>query len=94
MKVQRHLVLCADGTDQITVMAAEVIQGHDSSMLDNDVNDGLGNSSLIESCLSMLSQFLFMEWTRHVCNNHEIGCNIKHCVWYLLGKIMSMRKGS
>lgn len=52
------LVLSAYGGDDFTVMAAQVIQGHDSPILADDVNNGLGHSALVESWFSTLAKLL------------------------------------
>lgn len=41
-------------------MAAEVIQGHDSTMVGDDINNSLGHSSLVEGWFAMLTQLLLI----------------------------------
>lgn len=67
----RHLILCAYGGDDLTVVATEVVQGHDSSMLVDDINDGLGHSAMVESWLTMLTQLLSIHQSINVTINHS-----------------------
>lgn len=55
------LVFSAYRDNDLTVMAAEVIQGHDSSILTDDVNDGLCHSALVESWFATFTELLVIQ---------------------------------
>ena len=53
------LVVRADRSDHLTVMAAEILHGHDPAVLADHVNDGLSHPPPVEAWLPALSQLLF-----------------------------------
>lgn len=65
------LVLCAYGGDDLAVMAAQVTQGHDSPILVDDVNNGVGHSALVESWLATLTELLSIHELMYCSLSHS-----------------------